>query len=307
MRPLVDVFAQVPLAITADHVVTRARHAAPLHDLSLQVPVGACYALLGPAGAGTTTVLRLLLNLETPVAGQLMVLGLPTHSCGPEVRAQIGYLPPTPELGRPWLRVRDLLALTAAYYPAWDVGYADMLLAAFGLSPHARSATLTIGETRTVQWVMALAHRPPILLLDDPMAGLDPSTRTHVLDVLTRHLDANQPTTVIATHDPAAVEGLIDHVGVLAHGRLVAQASVDTLHRGLRRYRAAIPDAWPGCPPLRGRVLTHAVHGHGIELVVWGHADAVVADLVASGARVIEVSALRLADATMALLCAAVP
>ena len=113
--------------------------------------------------------------------------------------------------------------------------------------------TLSKGETRRLQLVLALAHRPPLLLLDEPTDGLDPVVRKRTLALLAEHL-ADTPTTVlISTHHIHELESLADHVGVLRDGRLVAQMPRDELQRTVRRYRVEVPDGWEAPRELAGR------------------------------------------------------
>ena len=137
-----------------------------------------------------------------------------------------------------------LLRHAAAFYPAWDPAYADHLARALGVRPHRRVGALSKGETRRLQLVLALAHRPALLLLDEPTDGLDPVVRNRALALLAEHL-ADSPTTVlISTHHLHELESLADHVGVLRDGRLVAQMPRDELQRTVRRYRVEVPEGW---------------------------------------------------------------
>ncbi len=113
---------------------------------------------------------------------------------------------------------RGLLKHVAAYYPTWDHPYADRLSLAFGLRLDRNVATLSKGESRRLQLVLALAHRPPVLLLDEPTDGLDPVVRSRTLSLLAEHL-ADTPTTIlISTHHIHELESLADHVGVCGTG-----------------------------------------------------------------------------------------
>ena len=159
--------------------------------------------------------MKVLLNLERPDAGRSEVFGLDTASRGPEVRAQVGYVPERHEHDYPWMTCGRLIQHVAAYYPAWDHAYAAHLSDVFGVRPRRKVGTLSKGEARRLQFVLALAHRPPLLLLDEPADGLDPVIRNRAFAQLAEHL-ADSPTTVlIATHHIHEVESLADHVGVL--------------------------------------------------------------------------------------------
>jgi ABC-2 type transport system ATP-binding protein len=286
------------------HAVTRryARGSVALDGLDLQVPAGAVYVLVGPNGAGKSTTLKVLLDLVRADAGTATVLGLDTALQPATVRAQIGYVPEVVDTAYGWLTVRGLLKHHAAFFHAWDWEYADALCKRLGLRMDERFRALSKGGARSVALVTALAHRPPVLLLDEPTDGLDPLAREQLSEILIEHM-ADAPTTILwSTHHVHEAERMADHVGVLRNGRLLLQAHVDDVRRGLRRYRAEVPEGWAGAPGLNGDVLVRAGAGREITWTVWGDERQVAERLSASGATVRDAGRLSLEDAALALL-----
>lgn len=273
-----------------------------LDHVDLRVPDGAVYVLIGANGAGKSTTLRVLMNLERPDAGTAEVFGLDTVRRGPEVRAQVGYVPERHDHAYRWMTCGRLLQHVAAYYPAWDPAYADHLSRAFGLRLHRKVGTLSKGETRRLQLVLALAHRPPLLLLDEPTDGLDPVVRRRALALLAEHLADAPATVVISTHQIYEVESLADHVGVLREGRLVAQMPRDQLRRTVRRYRVEVPEGWEAPPELRVASLRRSSAGREVQWTLVGEEREVAERLALAGARVREVTPLGLEDAALAFL-----
>ncbi|HZH13845.1 MAG TPA: ABC transporter ATP-binding protein [Archangium sp.] len=273
-----------------------------LAGVDLRVPEGAVYALVGANGAGKSTTFKVLMNLERPDAGRAEVLGLDTASHGPRVRAQVGYVPehPTPAYG--WMTCGRLLRHVAAYYPAWEPAYAERLGHALGLEPHRKVSTLSKGQARRLQLVLALAHRPALLLLDEPTDGLDPVVRNRTLALLAEHLADSPTTLVVSTHHLHELESLADHVGVLSAGRLVAQLPRHELQRTVRRYRVEVPERWAAPPELQAGALRRAGTGRELQWTLVGEEHEVVARLSGTGARVREVTALGLEDAALAFL-----
>ena len=147
-------------AVATHALCKRYGRAAALEQVELRVPDGAVYVLVGANGAGKSTLFKLLMNLERPDAGIAEVFGLDTGRDGPEVRAQVGYVPERQEAPYRSMTCARLLRHVAVYHPAWDHAYADHLTRALGVHPERPVGGLSKGETRRLQLVLALAHRP---------------------------------------------------------------------------------------------------------------------------------------------------
>ena len=290
------------LAVDTRGLTKRFGDQVALNDVTLQVPRGAVYLLVGPNGAGKSTTLKVLLDLVRTEQGAAEVFGLNTRERAPEVRANVGYVPEFPTWGYGWMRVGRLLEHHALYYPTWDADYAAKLMQKFDLRTDRKMGVLSKGQARRVHLTMALAHRPPLLLLDEPTDGLDPFMRDETLGVLADHLAASPTTVVLSTHHVEEVEGLADHIGVLRNGELRAQMSRDDLNAGLRRYRVEVPDGWSGVASLNGTVLRRVAAPREVQWTVWGPEAEIVQMLTGSGGTVREVARLSLIDATLALL-----
>ena len=273
-----------------------------LGGLDLRVPRGSVYVLVGPNGAGKTTTLRILLDLVRADSGTAEVLGHDTVRAGPQVRALSGYLPERQDAGYGWMKVQQLLDHHASYRSSWDAAYAARLMERLEVRDHTRFGKLSKGEARRVQLVMALAHRPPLLLLDEPTDGLDPVMRDEALGLLSDHLAETETTLIISTHLVYEVEGLGDQLGVLKAGVLRAQLDRETLRRRLRRYTLEVPEDWPGVPELDGSIVRRSGRGREVAWTVWGDEVDVVGRLRSGGANVREVDPLTLEEAAVALM-----
>lgn len=289
-----------PLAIATQFLCKSygSRHA--LRDVNLHVPVGATYLLIGPNGAGKSTTIKILLDLVRPTSGTAEVLGFSTQGDA-MARAQIGYVPEQLSWGHGWMRVGRLLEHHARYFPSWDAEYARTLTREFNLQLDQRMDTLSKGQGRRVHLVMALAHRPPVLILDEPTDGLDPVMRDEAFGVLGAHMAETPTTVLLSTHHVMEMEHMADHVGVLREGSLWAQASLSSLRSKLRRYRATLPDQWM-THELRGVVLRKSTTRTELDWVIWGDEREVVHELSELGAQVRESAPLTLNDAALALL-----
>jgi len=273
-----------------------------LDGMELRVPEGSVYVLVGPNGSGKTTTLRVLLDLVRADSGWAAVLGKDSVAEGPAARALAGYVPERQDAGYGWMKVQQLLDFHASYRSSWDRAYAAELMKRLEVRDHTKFGKLSKGEARRVQIVMALAHRPDVLLLDEPTDGLDPVMRDEALTLLSEHVAETEATLIISTHLVYEVEGLGDHLGVLKDGVMRAQLDRETLRSRLRRYTLEVPEGWSGVPELTARVVRRNGRGRELAWTVWGDEREVAEKLRTGGATVREVDPLTLEEAAIALL-----
>jgi ABC-2 type transport system ATP-binding protein len=302
MSSLPTVLPQGEFAINTARLTKRYGDTYALRELDLQVPAGSVYLLVGPNGAGKSTTIKILMDLLQATSGIATVFHLETQARSATVRANIGYVPERLDWGYGWMRVGRLLEHHASYYPHWDSEYAPRLVREFDVRLDQRMSTLSKGQGRRVHLLMALAHRPPLLILDEPTDGLDPVMRDDTIRVLVEHLSDTPTTVFLSTHHVSEVEALADHVGVLSTGELRAQLPLATLLQGMRRYRAEIPPGWDALATLGTDVLRRATTRTEIDCTIWGNESDVVNRLARTGAVVRSANALSLDEATLALL-----
>jgi ABC-2 type transport system ATP-binding protein len=273
-----------------------------LDRVDLRVPNGAVYVLVGANGAGKSTLFKVLMNLERPDAGTAEVFGLDAGRSGPEVRAQIGYVPERQDAPYRAMTCARLIRHASTFYPEWDHAYANHLVRALAIQPQRRVSGLSKGETRRLQLVLALAYRPALLLLDEPTDGLDPVVRRRALALLAEHLADTQATVLVSTHHITELDSLADHVGVLRAGRLVAQMAREDLQHSVKSYQLDVPDGWTAPEELRPSGLRRATAGRLVQCTLVGDEREVVERLAGSGALVRKVIPLSLEDSALAFL-----
>ena len=275
--------------------------ATALQAIDLRVPAGAVYMLAGENGAGKSTLLRLLLNLERPTGGQIEVTGLAADRNGARVRARVGYVPEGFGIGPRWMTVGRWFAERAVYYPAWDAAYAAALSRRLDIDGSRRIGQLSKGQARRAQIVAALAHRPPLLLLDEPTDGLDPAARDTVLELISDHLSQTDCTILVSTHLIYELDALVDQVGVLSHGRLTAQTPRDALRESVKNYRIRGPEGWDAPSDIPG-LLHRGRFGREHSWVIRGDEAEIAAYVARSGGEVRDVAPLNLHDAVVHLM-----
>ena len=222
----------------ADPVVTHALGKSfgktiALHDVSLRVPSGQAVGLIGANGAGKSTLLRVLVNLLPPAAGRAELLGRDTRTLDASVFERVGYMAEGQHLPRV-RTVRQLLDYCKPFYRRWDEGLAGRLLEMLDLPPSTALPRASRGTRMKAALVATLAFHPEVLILDEPLEGLDPLTRDQVVDGLLELVSAEGTTVLIASHDLDVLERLLDQVAMLHDGRLAFQESLDALQA---RYR----------------------------------------------------------------------
>lgn len=291
-----------PLALSTHALVKRYGRTTALAGIDLTVPEGSVYVLVGPNGAGKTTTLAILLDIVVADSGTASVMGLDTRTQGARVRAQIGYVPERGDHVYGWMQVGALMKYHAAYYPSWNDDYAAELVQLFELRPEKKLKTLSKGQQRRVQLLLALAHCPPLLVLDEPTDGLDPVMRAETMSALASHM-ARFPTTMfISTHQVHEVERFADHLAVMRNGRLELQVSRETLRRNLLEYTMAVPDGWTTPDALHDAVVRRNGAGREIAYAIWGEESDIAGRLTAAGALVRDAAPLTLEEAALALL-----
>src|SRR5262245_20264634 len=172
---------------------------AALDGVSLAVPRGVVFGLVGPNGAGKTTLIKHLLGLLRPDAGTVRVFGIDPVADPPAVLGRVGYLDEDNDLPA-WMRVGELIRYTRAFYPGWDDAYAERLRRTFDLDPSARVRRLSKGQRARAGLLVALAHRPELLLLDEPSSGLDPVVRRDILTAVIRTVADEGRTVLFSSH-----------------------------------------------------------------------------------------------------------
>ena len=292
-------FDDSPLAVSTEGLTKLYGTKPGLTGLDLCVPEGAVYVLAGPNGAGKTTTLRLLLGLTRPDTGRSQVFDRDPLRQGGEVRAAIGYVPEAHHTPYAWMKVGRMLAHLAAYRPNWDDGYAERLTRELELATEEHYGELSKGEARRVQLAAALAHRPPLLLFDEPTDGLDPVMRERFFALLADHLAAAaSPTTVVlSTHLVQETELLASHLGVLRGGRLSLQLESAELEARLCRYRADVKEGFADAAELENAVVERREARGEIDWVIWGDRERVLEKLRGAGAHPRHVRPLSLDEA----------
>ena len=252
--------APVESVIDITELVRRFDSKAALDRVSLSVPRGCVFGLVGENGAGKTTLIKHILGLFRAESGAVRVFGKDPVADPVGVLGRIGYLSELRDLPA-WMRVDELLRYSQAFYPKWDPAYAESLRKQFSLEPAARIKNLSRGESAKAGLLVALAHRPELLLLDEPSSGLDPVVRRDILEAIIRTVADEGRTVFFSSHLLDEVERVSDLLAMMVEGKVVLSGSLDDIKASHHQLTLRFDTAQARPPALAG-ALSVAGAGH---------------------------------------------
>src|SRR5579871_4072140 len=228
-------------------------------DVSFSISRGCAFGLIGPSGAGKTTLIRMLMGMSSATSGRARVLGFDTAIQADEVHRKVGYVPETPTAYR-WMTVAQLIRFCRTFRETWNDELCQSLLQKFGLDPGKKVKHLSKGTQTKLSLLLALAFEPELLILDEPTTGLDPIIREEFLEPVLGAIRDRGCTVLFSSHTIEDVERLADRVGILLDGRFLVNSSVRDLLSKTRRVRALLG---AGCAPKvvpEGTIWQHVDH-----------------------------------------------
>ena len=241
-----------------------------IEDLNLRVPEGSVFALIGPNGAGKTTTIRLLMNILRADDGESSVLGTPSHRLAPKDFEHIGYVSETQKLPE-GLSLAHYFEYLRSLYPAWDRTLEKELCDQFELPPSRKIKHLSHGMRIKTLLVGALAYRPRLLVLDEPLSGLDTLVRDEVVNGLLQQ--AADTTILISSHELAEIESFTTHVAFMQNGRLLLQEAIETLQSRFREVHVTLSAVKEPPQPLPAGWLLPTIEGHRMRFIASHYQD----------------------------------
>jgi ABC-2 type transport system ATP-binding protein len=250
------------MIIETHDLAKRYRKVDAVNGLNVSVEEGSAFALIGPNGAGKTTLIKLLVNILQPSAGSASVLGVDSRRISHGELARIGYVAENQELpGR--LTVAEYFDYLRPFYSQWDKNLEDDIRRRMELPGERRIRDLSHGMRMKMTLACALPFRPELLVLDEPLSGLDPLVRDEIIEGVLSH--AGETTILISSHELVEIENVVTHVAFLEDGKLLFQEATDDLYGRIKEIRVTLESraALPAIPPqgwiearISGNVLT---------------------------------------------------
>lgn len=198
-----------------------------LDNLSIEVPTGSVYGLVGPNGAGKSTLLRHITGSSRPDSGEILLDGIPIYE-NAKLKERIAYIPDDIfYFGSD--NLRDTMKFYAGLYPKFDNTLYRRLLEVFRLDETQQLRRFSKGLQKQAAFLLSICARPEVLILDEPVDGLDPVMRRQVWSLILQDVAEKQTTVLISSHNLRELEDVCDHVGILHHGKLLLQRSLSEL------------------------------------------------------------------------------
>lgn len=211
-----------------------------LGPLDLKVPKGRITALIGPNGAGKTTMMNALMNFDPRAGGKISILGMDSRKQEVEIRRRLGYVGEKPIL-LPFAKLPWLINYVRAFYPTWDDAYCVELAQRFQLPADRKIGKFSKGMQVRTALLLALSHRPEVLLLDEPTSGLDASVRRDVVDEMLKVIESEERTVLISSHNLQDIERIADNIVMIRDGQITSEGDKLALLERHRRVTFTCP------------------------------------------------------------------
>ena len=243
-----------------------------LTDIDTSVHAGEVIGLLGANGAGKTTLIEMMMGLSPPSAGEVRLFGAEAIAAPLEAKRRVGFVPQSDEL-IDILKGKQYLDLMSSFYRSWDSALADRLLLQWGVDRDQYISKYSVGQRQKLAIIAALAPRPDLLVLDEPVASLDPIARRQFLQQIVEVSADERRAVVFSSHIVSDVERLANRIWVLKEGRLLWQGELDALKESVIRVHVRQDAAESVRSRLRQPLSMRRVNGSGCKIVAMRAAD----------------------------------
>jgi len=240
-----------------------------LDDLSINVPTGAIYGLVGPNGAGKSTIIRHITGIFRQDRGEVLVNGEPVFE-NPKIKKDIAYISDDVFFFTQ-ATIRDMMKFYKGVCPSFSTERFEKLRSAFDLSENSKMRSLSKGMQKQAAFWLMVSMCPKVLVLDEPVDGLDPVMRRQVWSILMADVAENGTTVLVSSHNLRELEDVCDHVGIMNKGKLLLERNLSELQDNISKVQLALPDG--KTLPEDLRVLHHSSTGRLQTIIVRGVAE----------------------------------
>ena len=263
-----------------------------LDGLDIHVPKGAVYGLVGPNGAGKSTVIRHLAGIYRQDSGEVLIDGQPVYE-NPEIKGRIAYIPDD-IFYYTQATINDMMKFYRSVYPRFSPERFEKLAGLFNLDRKQPMRKLSKGMQKQAAFWLAMSQCPEVVILDEPVDGLDPVMRRQVWSALLSDVAENGTTVLVSSHNLRELEDVCDHVGIMNHGRMLVERSLSALQDNIVKIQLAFADG--GRLPEGLEILHSSSTGRLQQLILRGSAEELTAKLSAAGPLFLDVVPLNLEE-----------
>jgi ABC-2 type transport system ATP-binding protein len=289
------------LAIETQALTKRYGRQTAVDALSLSVPSGSVFAFLGRNGAGKTTTIQILLDLLNRTSGEARVLGRDCVRQALDIRRHTGYVADGQRM-YDWMKVDEIIWYCRGFYPAWDDGLAAELKAKLELPGEKKIGQMSRGMQAKLALLLAMAHRPELLILDEPTAGLDVVVRRDFLESVIDLIQQEGRTVFFSSHIVHEVERVADWVGIIDHGKMLCCLPLETLKENVRRIDLTFPSPPDNLRHAFPNVLTCRQAGKQVSVIVRDYTEDTLTAVQALRPATLKTEMLGLEDIFVALV-----
>ena len=263
-----------------------------LDGLNITVPKGAVYGLVGPNGAGKSTVIRHLAGIYRQDSGEVLIDGQPVYE-NPAVKSRLAYIPDD-IFYYTQASIRDMMHFYRELYPTFNEDVFESLGQIFQLNPKRMMRRLSKGQQKQAAFWLALSLRPEVVILDEPVDGLDPVMRRQVWSLLLSDVAERGTTVLVSSHNLRELEDVCDHVGIMDHGKMLLERSLSELQDNIVKIQLAYADG--GQLPEDLEILHRSATGRLQQLILRGTAEELSGKLRATDPLFLDVVPLSLEE-----------
>ena len=264
-----------------------------LDGLNMTVPKGSIYGLVGPNGAGKSTVLRHIMGVYRQDSGQVLVDGTPVYE-NPEVKARIASIPDDLYYFMS-ASTRDMMRFYQGIYPRFDRERYELLKEVFSIVDEKQPIRrLSKGMQKQSAFWLAMCCRPDLLVLDEPVDGLDPVMRRQVWSIIMADIAERGTTVLVSSHNLRELEDVCDHVGIMDHGKILLERSLSEMQENICKVLVALPDG--GTLPAGLNIVHQSSTGRLLTLILRGNQDEIAGALYTAQPLIMDMEPLTLEE-----------
>jgi ABC-2 type transport system ATP-binding protein len=265
-----------------------------LDSLDIHVKKGSVYGLLGPNGSGKTTLIKHLAGIYKNESGSIAINNKPVFD-NPETKSKIIYIPDELFFFSQY-SIKEMASFYASVYPGWSWERFNILKEVFPIDIKRRAIRLSKGMQKQVAFWLGISARPEVLILDEPVDGLDPVMRKKVWNLILQDVAEYETTVLVSSHNLRELEDICDHVGILYKGKMMVERELDNMKSDIYKLQLAYSGHLPDNLFEEGEVLHKSQSGSVLQLIVKGTRDELISRVRSTNPAVMDVLPLSLEE-----------